>query len=361
MTAFSAVIILLSCDNTTGDTSKSGIAISFDKEFILADGTDCTVIKVEQTLPDGTTKDITSEADIYADNSRQPLTSNIFSTDKAGKHSFYAVYDVEITEEVSVYAYSKLPQAPADPQESNTAFKHKIMLVQHTGTACVNCPRMMDALKELAQDNAYNTAYTHIACHSYAVTGMEDPCSSEAAANFSRLYNPEDSYPCVTFNFQKKAFGTDVTALKAEINELKKESANVGIAAEAIESDGDILVDVNVKVAQSGNYRIGVWVLEDNIYGIQSGASEAWHNTHENALRAMITNAGSKTIMVGETMEALKTDKSVSKTFRITPESTWKVANCKFVLFVTAPSGDSYDIVNSVVCKVGESIQFDYK
>lgn len=366
MAAVSA-IIFTGCGETgdgTGNegTHDTGITISVDKAFLMSDGADCATIKVEQTLADGSKKDITAESDIYVNNGRQPLSSSSFSTEEAGEYRFYAVHDVNITEEVSVFAYDALPHAPADPQPENTTFSHRLMLVQHTGTACVNCPRMMESLRVLAADDAYNTLYSHVACHSFRMAGVEeDPCASEAAANFSRLYNPEDSYPILTFNFTKTATGTAINEIRNQIDELSKESVNAGICAEAIESNGDILVDINVKVAQSGDYRVGVWVLEDDIHGIQSGASEAWHNTHENALRAMITNAGSKTIMVGETAEELKTAKNMSKTFRITPESDWKAENCKFMIFVTAPSGDSYDLVNSVVCKVGESIQFDYK
>lgn len=344
-----------------GNATGSGISISIDKTFILSDGTDYVTIKVEQALSDGSLLDITDEAEIYVNNERQPLSSNKFSTDKAGEYTFYAVYDINISEETSLFAYNELPVAPQDTQTSNTTFKHRIMLVQHTGTACVNCPRMMESLKELAADEAYNTAYTHIACHSYLDPSLPDPCASEAASNFSRLYNPEDTYPCLTFNFTKNATGTALTEIRREIDALRKESVNVGIAADAIESNGDLLVDINVKVAQPGDYRVGVWVLEDDIYGIQSGASESWHNTHENALRATITNAGSKTIMVGEPAEELKNGKNMTKTFRITPEEGWKPENCKFMIYVTVPSGDSYDLVNSVVCHVGEAIQFDYK
>lgn len=360
-----SAMLFLGCENqgNTGDTVQSGdIVISVDKEFILADAADCVTIKVHQILEDGSLKDVTEFSEIYVNNSDQPLAVNVLSVSAAGTYTFYAAYDVNISDEVTVYAYARLPEAPADPQPSAKEFKHKLMLVQHTGTACLNCPRMMESLRQIAADDAYNTAYTHIACHSYIDPSILDPCASEAASNFSRIYNPEDTYPCLTFNFTKTSVGTALGEIRECIDAFRKESCNVGISASSVASDGDLLIDVNVKVAQPGEYRLGVWVLEDDVYGIQSGATEAWHNTHENALRAMLTNASSKTVFVGEPMEGLKKSTTASRTFRVWPEDDWKAENCKFVVFVTAPDENGeFDLVNSIVCHVGESVEYDYK
>ena len=40
----------------------------------------------------------------------------------------------------------------ADPQEGSTSFQHRIMLLQHTGTYCPNCPTLMSSLKEVAEE-----------------------------------------------------------------------------------------------------------------------------------------------------------------------------------------------------------------
>lgn len=362
---FMSAIFLMSCDgqgSADNAVQAGSITLSLDKTFILADASDCINIKVLQTLEDGTLKDVTKDADIYVNNSSEPLHSSVFSVTTPGTFTFYAAYDINISEEETVYAYAQLPEAPADTNPSATEFKHRLLLLQHTGTACVNCPRMMTSLRELSGDEAYNTAYTHVACHSYIDPSIEDPCWSKAASDFSRIYNPDDRYPVLTFNFTKEDAGTAIEEIKGKIDALRKESCNVGISATALASDGDLLIDVNVKVAAPGEYRLGVWLLEDDIYGIQSGATEAWHNTHENALRAMLTNESSKTIFVGETMEALRSSNTASRTFRICPESNWEKENCKFMVFVTAPNANGdFDLANSVVCHIGESVNFDYK
>lgn len=349
------------CEEKSGDDAiaSGDIIITVSKEFILSNGNDATTISVMQLLQNGSYKDVTADSDIYMNNSSQPLSSNVLSVDKPGEYVCYALYDLNISKEVTIYAYDSLPEAPEDPQPSKTSFHHRLMLVQHTGTGCVNCPRMMDSLRSLAADDAYNSAYTHVACHSYESTPA-DPCASEAASNFSRIYC-SGYYPELTFNFTKTSTGTDLNEIKAQVDALREDHANVGIAAEAIVCGGDLLVNVEVKVAATGDYRLGVWVLEDDIYGLQTGASNASYNTHENALRAMVTNSGSMTNFVGETLEDLKSSKVVSKSFRISCQDNWKADNCKFLLFVTAPgkNGD-YDLLNSVVCGIGDSIEYDY-
>ena len=69
-----------------------------------------------------------------------------------------------------------LLELPADPQPQSTDFSHRIMLLQHTGTACPNCPRLMTSLREIAADPAYAAKYQHVASHSY---NTDDPAYSE--------------------------------------------------------------------------------------------------------------------------------------------------------------------------------------
>ena len=52
---------------------------------------------------------------------------------------------------------SGIPELPADPQPGSTSFNHRIMLLQHTGTYCPNCPNLMTSLKEVAQDTVLIT------------------------------------------------------------------------------------------------------------------------------------------------------------------------------------------------------------
>lgn len=344
----------------SADTLEPGeIGVRMERNVLLSDGQDAIELKVLLGLEDGKTEDVTAQSEIYVVGQTPPLTSPRFSTTTAGTYAIYAFYGMTMSADVLVYAYSELPEVPADEQPDNVTFAHRMMLVQHTGTGCVNCPRMMESLKELSEDDAYNTAYNHVASHSY-MGGDPDPGYSEVAKYLSLAYCT-GNYPQLTFNLTETSAGTDLQEIKNQVDALRKESVGVGISAESIATDGALLIEVGVKVATPGDYRIGVWVLEDNIYGIQAGAVQTWMHHHENVLRATATNVGSKTTFTGEDLVELKEGNTTSTFFRVEVEEGWKEENCKFLVFVTSRQDGVFDIANSIVCPINTAVGYDYK
>lgn len=358
--------LFVACSGQTSEEGKDEniptgtLTLKADKTSMIADGKDAVTFTVTfQT--GGETTDVTDKAEIYLTSQTKPMNSNMFSTDEEGEYVFYALYGLNMSDDVKVTSHSDIPELPSDPQPENTSFTHKMLLIQHTGTDCQNCPTMMNSLKALSEDAEYNQAYNHVASHSYAGKDSGDPGCSEDAIALSRIYC-SGNYPEVTFNLTKNRVGTALSEIKEKIDQLRKESSDVGISASSIKTDDMIMVNVGVKTAASGDYRVGVWVMEDDIYAIQNGASEKWHNTHENVLRAMITNAGSLTSFPGEPLEGLKASTEDSDFFYIQTGEDWEVENCEFLIYVTkADAEGNYDVVNSIVCPVGEQVQFDYK
>ena len=253
-----------------------------------------------------------------------------------------------------------VPELPADPEPDNTSFNHRIMLLQHTGTYCPNCPNLMTSLKELSELDEYVSKYHHVAAHSYNETG--DPAYSQAAANLSQAFC-SGYYPELTFNLTKENTGTSlaVSTITGIIDQLHKESADVGIAAAAGLADNALGVNVQIKAAKAGQYRIAVWVLEDGIRGKQEGATDDWMNTHENAVRAMAGNTLNMRIY-GEKMGELKVGQTAEKSFSIALDETWKKDNCKVLVIVNAAGSDGrYDLVNCALCQIGGVVTYDYK
>lgn len=253
-----------------------------------------------------------------------------------------------------------IPELPADPEPGNTSFNHRILLLQHTGTYCSNCPNLMTALKELSQLDEYADKYQHVAAHSYNQEG--DPAYSQAAANLSQAFC-DGYYPELTFNLTKENTGTSL-ALKTItdiIDNLHKDVADVGIAAAAGLSGNTVGVNVQIKAAKACQYRIAVWVLEDGIRGKQEGASEDWMNTHGNALRAMAGNTLNMRIY-GEKMGELQVGQTAEKSFSVALDETWKVENCKVLVLVNAAGEDGrYDLANCALCPLGGVVIYDYK
>ena len=253
-----------------------------------------------------------------------------------------------------------IPELPADPEPGNTSFNHRILLLQHTGTYCSNCPNLMAALKELSQLDEYADKYQHVAAHSYNQEG--DPAYSQAAANLSQAFC-DGYYPELTFNLTKENTGTSL-ALKTItdiIDNLHKDVADVGIAAAAGLSGNTVGVNVQIKAAKTGQYRIAAWVLEDGIRGKQEGASEDWMNTHSNAVRVMAGNTLNMRIY-GEKMGELQPGQTAEKSFSIVLDEAWKSENCKVLVVVNAAGSDGrYDLANCMLCPIGGAVTYDYK
>lgn len=355
----SAMAFMAACagDDTGNDGPsllKGKVVISSDTGRIRCDGATVATFTVTLKSETGSKYDVTRQSEIYIEGSDEPLSTNSFSTDVAGTYVFYAKYGDSVSDMISVEAYDDIPDLPADPQEENTSFRHRMLLVQHTGTKCPNCPRMMESLKTLGEDAGYSSLYHHVASHSY---NQDDPAFSEDAYTFSMTYNTSYLYPMLTFNLTETASSTGMDEIKGHIDALKKNEADAGIAAAADVSGDEVIVNVEVKAARSNTYRVAVWLLEDGIHADQAGASASWHSVHDNALRKV---SGSS--FAGEKLGQIGAGDRAGKVVTLPLDDAWVADNCEVLVLVTAAgqNGD-YDVVNCVKCSVGGSVAYDYK
>lgn len=251
---------------------------------------------------------------------------------------------------------AEIPTLPVDPQPDNLSFNHKIMLLQHTGTACPNCPRLMVSLKELAGDKDYADKYQHVASHSY---NTDDPAYSKAA---SQISGQSRAYPDLSFNLGAKSTGNDTSlpTIKSYIDQLHKDAADVGIAASASLKDNIVTVNVQIKAAVDNNYRVTAWLLEDGIEAEQDGATADWMHTHENALRAF-SGTSLNMGVYGERLGDLKAGEKVEKVLTIALEEGWKAENCKVLVIANSSVEGRYDLANCIICPIGGSVSYDYK
>ena len=245
---------------------------------------------------------------------------------------------------------------PEDPQSENTSFTHRMLLVEHTGNQCPHCPRLMDMLKELAGDESYASKYLLVASHSY---NYDDAAYSSAASTLSRALNLPGYYPWLTFNLTTNE-ASYLSEIKAGIDDLHKDVADVGISAVSVITGNILKVKVQIKVAKENTYRIAAWLLEDNIYALQSGATASWQNTHNNALRAMAGESKTEQIY-GLKVGTLQPGAKASMESEITLNESWDADNCKLLIIASSSDGlGDYDVANCIIAPIGESVKFEY-
>ena len=314
-----------------------------------------TPIEFTVTAADGT--DLTAEAVIYDKSHDFVVVENPFTPTIDGDYEFYAVIGSIITPSIKVSVVPTIPSLPEDNQPENTAFNHRILLVDHTGNTCGACPHMMKALKTVSETGDYHSKYYEAMAHSYS---SGDPAFSAAASMVSNLHGVS-RYPTLTYNFyhETKSDG-NAAHIMGQIDALwKAEGADAGIAAAATLASTSVVVNTEVKAAVEGEYRITAWLLEDGIYAKQTNGTEEWMNTHDNAIRQRIdsehiTGVDLGTIAVGETKDTALNLKIIG--------NKWNRDNLKVMVIVSAKNAKGlFEVANVAICPVNDVVTYDYK
>ena len=330
--------------------------VSADAKLSVAE----TVLEVntpiEFTVEDPEGNDVTAESVIFDANSYDEVT-NPFIPTADGKYKFYAVYGDAISNYVEVVVTPTVPALPEDAEPANTSFKHRILLVDHTGNTCTYCPRMMMALKEVEEDEMYHGKYYEAMSHSYS---QSDPASSSAAYAVTGHYNTGGDYPTLTYNFYHSTKSSyNAEHIKSQIDALWKESADASVAASTSIATKSVVVNTAVKAAVAGEYSITAWLLEDGIEAKQTGATADWMNIHNNAIRS---------IAVGDTISgyelgAVEAGESAEQVLSLDITSAaWNRDNLKVLVIVSKKNEKGkYDVANVAICPLNQSITYDYK
>lgn len=299
--------------------------------------------------------DVTAESVIFDANTFDEV-SNPLTITADGKYKFYAVYGDAISNYVDVVVTPTVPELPEDAKPENTEFKHRILLVDHTGNECGYCPKMMTALKEVAETGDYHSKYYEAIAHTYKQT---DPASSSAAFAVSGHFSISN-YPTLTYNFYHPTSSSYNTEhIKSQIDALWKEYAEVSVAASTSLATKSVVVNTEIKAAVSAEYSINAWLLEDGIEAKQTNATAEWMNIHNNAIR----NAATTEPLTGYELGTIEAGKSVEQVLSLDITSAaWNRDNLKVMLIVSKKDNKGkFDVANVAICPLNQSISYDYK
>ncbi len=256
-------------------------------------------------------------------------------------------------------------ELPEDPYPSALDFSQKMLLLDHTGTYCGNCPLMTLALEELEKDPAYASSFTLGAVHSY--TG--DPMGNALIQEISKPY-VANGWPTATVNFRKNGVGAyekyqmTTDKLKALIDADRKDLVPSGVASIATLDDRKLNLTLSMKAGEDGRYRIGAFIVEDGIKANQENlhpeiTGNRDFNTHNNVVRTVIgrdADGGFTGIDLGR----VRKGETAFTVESIDLGSGWKLENSYLVLYVTEKVGDDYVCVNSAYAPINGEAPFEY-
>lgn len=373
---------LFSCKEKQEPEAGVGLDADFyitsSKDVIKSDGVDYAEIKV---ILQG--EDVTASATIYGEDNRRVelIDGNRFVALKDGKYKFWAEYGTYITynkdyEDSGLYTIEAIsqdvpqPVLPGESDSNNLNFLHRAFLVQFTGAGCVACPHMIHPIKQLKKKGYVPSRAVHVAVHSYNNPADEAYITRPSVMSYPTL--KVDMYD--TFSYKK---GVEGLALKVDSHISESTKAGLSVSPCLYETEGLVLATVSVKAAVDGVYKVGAWLLEDNIFTTQNGAREFERDKgyavgefdwHENCVRVVGSD------YMGKLIGPMNAGQIATKSFVLDIDyEKWTKKKSKeellgdlhLAVFVSCleknSAGYEYHVCNAVDCPIDSPTPFEYK
>ncbi|MDE6139884.1 MAG: Omp28-related outer membrane protein [Alistipes sp.] len=291
-----------------------------------------------------------------------PYDLPVYTATEAGTRSFWVAYKTynTVNKPSTITAVSfPVPMRPGDTQPDNTSFKHRAMLIQFTGLGCGYCPYMIAALRTVLADEEYGDKAVLAASHEYSGDPYDHNANLEDAMGIS-------SYPTVVVDMLSSignySYTGNVNNLKKMIDTSLSTPAKAGISARMNVEDNILVARMTIKAGETGEYRVGAWLLEDGLTGRQSNyGMEGEFGTHDAVLR-ILDSSMSRGNFTGHSLGTLGKGDMADHLFVMNLDPSWVQDNCRLLLFVTTANGTRYSVTNAVASDgLTGTIEFEYE
>ena len=325
--------------------------LSASVESIEANGVENVAFEV---VYDGA--DVSQKAQIWCSTTNEQLSAAEWTTTQEGSYSFYAIYNGVQSNSVEVVATEPVQQGP-----HTSRFERHVCLMDLTGTGCSFCPKGYRNIVLNITNNFIYADFVH-------VLGLHDP-----ASKLNDVADPM-ALPLTTQLIDDfKVTGTpwfivDLRgggSLTDNVGDMTKE---IDISTEEYPAHSDVAikttfnkdaqsckVDVKVFAETTDNYRVAVFVVEDNVKHPQLDGSVVINDyNHRHVVRQMLSGS-----YLGDNLGTIKAEQEVEKSYEFAiGDSGWKVENLSVYALVI----DGTETVNNVaVCKaVNGNAEYKY-
>ena len=365
-------------DGNSGSNGKKRLLLVADKTTIYDNGTNCATFTLYY---DGLI--LTEGYEIYVGETL--LEGNTFSSTTQGTFEVWAAYGAgNISNTVNINVVATPPPGPAAPEDNNplkTNFVRRTLLTQFTGTACGYCPLMMNALHQILTSPVYGDKVVVAAAHLYR---ENDPCYLFEAQTLDDAIIVED-YPSVYSDLNQDTLADpNFSSLSKCIDNAQNRTTvkgGIAVNSEYHAENGYIVLNATVKAKETTEFRIGAWLLEDNIYGKQEVYADPYKGTgeliqplvgvdfdnHNNVIRladSMVAN----TDFSGFSLGTIETGKTASREFAFKLKTNgkggknyWNHDNLKVIVFISTKEGNKWLVNNVVSCPKDGSVDFEYE
>ena len=276
-------------------------------------------------------EDVTADAEIRNVTDGTVLEGNVFAPAEAGEWTFVAEIDGTESEPLLISAI-----VIAD--EGKDYFRRSLVL-DFTGTWCVNCPKMEAAIEETME--ARPGRIVPVSVHYLAIDPMYvKPLNDNLVARFPI----NNSFPAAVVDMDPESliFEGSSVLLQSHIDRLlEARGAAAGIRIESALEGNDYTVKAEMKAVRDGDYTLCILVVEDGIVASQTGGSK--DHIHNNVLRSWTDGDAQAGMKEGDTAQ-LELSGTVS-------------GQSRFVVLVLRNGL----VDNVVTCAVGASADWQYE
>jgi len=275
-------------------------------------------------------EDVTAYATIRNVTDGTDLEGPVFAPAEAGEWTFVASVDGQESEPLTVTAI-------VIAEEGKDFFRRSLVL-DFTGTWCVNCPKMEAAIEAAMEARPGRVIPVSVHCMSIDPMYVK-PLSDNLVKQFGI-----EAYPSAVVDLDPESRMTTASPelLQGHIDRLLEERGPAaGLCVESVVDGENYTLTAGMKAVRDGDYTLAVLVLEDGIVATQTGG--AVDQVHNNVLRLWTE---------GEPLTGLKEGDTAARTFTGTIP-----AKSRFVVLVLRDGL----VDNLVGCAPGASVDWQYE
>ena len=373
-------LLFTSCDpNQEGpEGGKKSLILVADKTTIYDNGEDGATFTLYY---DGMIVD--SGYDLYIGVGDEMIAGNSFYSTTQGTFEVWAAYGTLISNTVNINVVATPPAAPVAPEDTNpskTNFVRRVLLTQFTGTGCGYCPLMMNALHQILTSPVYSDQIVLAAAHLY---NENDPAYLLEAQTLDNAHGVS-GFPSVYSDLNKAGYGDATFAsLKSCIDAAQDRvvvKGGIAVSSEYHAEEEYIVLNATVKAKETTEFRIGAWLLEDNIYGKQNVYADPYKttgeliqplegvdfNNHNNCIRLADSKA-TNTDFSGFSLGVIEAGKTASREFAFKLKTNgagsatkWNHDNLRVIVFISTKEGSKWLVNNVVKCPKDGVVDFEY-
>ena len=225
------------------------------------------------------------------------------------------------------------------PADEGKDFFRRSLVLDFTGTWCVNCPKMEAAIADAMERRPGR--FVPVSVHCMMIDPMyAKPLSDDLVKRFG-----VSAYPSVVVDLDPESL---ISASSAELilahadRLLETRGKSSGIRVESASADGKLSVKMEAKAVREGEFTLSILLLEDGIVASQTGAEDGNAHVHDNVLREW-TDGAPVSLKEGET-GVLEMSAAVS-------------GNCRIVALLCRNGL----VDNVMTCAAGATAEYEYE